>query len=106
MSGSAYRLIFGGYLELALASSVEDAPYALGGCQARAGGRSPRGLQFAVDGWLVAPVDAQGQYCRAMEITELPPTPLVLPAVGELVHIRTQQWALERWEGEDPLACQ
>jgi hypothetical protein len=37
-----------------------------------------------------------------MQITELPPTPLVLPAAGELVHIRTQQWALERWEGEDP----
>jgi len=36
-----------------------------------------------------------------MEITELPPTPLVLPAAGELVHIRTQQWALERREGED-----
>jgi len=36
-----------------------------------------------------------------MEITELPPTPLVLPAGGELVHIRTQQWALERWEGGD-----
>ena len=62
----------------------------------------PRGLQFAVDGCLVASVDAQGQYCRAMEITELPPTPLVLPAAGELVHIRTQEWALERWDGEDP----
>ena len=37
-----------------------------------------------------------------MEITELPATPLVLPAAGELVHIRTQQWALERWEEEDP----
>jgi hypothetical protein len=37
-----------------------------------------------------------------MEITELPPTPLVLPAAGELVHIRTQEWALERWDGEDP----
>ena len=37
-----------------------------------------------------------------MEITELPPTPVVLPATGELVHIRTQEWALERWEGEDP----
>ena len=36
-----------------------------------------------------------------MEITELAPTPLVLPAAGELVHIRTQLWALERWEGED-----
>jgi hypothetical protein len=36
-----------------------------------------------------------------MEIAELPPTPLVLPAAGELVHIRTQHWALERWEGED-----
>jgi len=36
-----------------------------------------------------------------MEITELPPTPLVLPAGGELVHIRTQEWAVERWEGED-----
>jgi hypothetical protein len=36
-----------------------------------------------------------------MEITKLAPTPLVLPA-GELVHIRTQEWALERWEGEDP----
>ena len=37
-----------------------------------------------------------------MEITELPPTPLVLPAAGELVHVRTQEWALERWDGEDP----
>jgi hypothetical protein len=37
-----------------------------------------------------------------MEITELPPTPVVLPAAGELVHIRTQGWALERWDGEDP----
>ena len=37
-----------------------------------------------------------------MEIAELPPTPLVLPAAGELVHIGTQGWALERWEGEDP----
>ena len=37
-----------------------------------------------------------------MEITELPPTPVVLPATGELVHIRTQEWALERWEGQDP----
>ena len=37
-----------------------------------------------------------------MEITELPPTPLVLPAGGELVHIRTQEWAVERWDGEDP----
>jgi hypothetical protein len=25
-----------------------------------------------------------------MEITELPPTPVVLPAAGELIHIRTQ----------------
>jgi len=37
-----------------------------------------------------------------MEITELPPTPLVLPAAGELVLIRTQEWALDRWDGEDP----
>jgi hypothetical protein len=37
-----------------------------------------------------------------MEITELPPTPLVLPVTGELVHMQTQEWALERWEGEDP----
>jgi hypothetical protein len=37
-----------------------------------------------------------------MEITELPPTPAVLPAAGRLVHIRTQKWALERWDGEDP----
>ncbi len=37
-----------------------------------------------------------------MEITELPPTPLVLPAAGKLVHIRTQEWAPERWDGEDP----
>ena len=37
-----------------------------------------------------------------MEITELPPTPVVLPATGELVHIRTQEWALERWQGQDP----
>jgi hypothetical protein len=37
-----------------------------------------------------------------MEITELPPTPVVLPATGGLVHIRTQEWALEQWEGEDP----
>ena len=31
-----------------------------------------------------------------MEITELPSTPLVLPAAGEQVHIRTQRWALEQ----------
>jgi hypothetical protein len=37
-----------------------------------------------------------------MEITDLPPTPLVLPAAGNIVHIPTQRWALERWEGEDP----
>ena len=37
-----------------------------------------------------------------MEITELPPTPLVLPAAGELIHIRTQNWALEGWDGQDP----
>jgi hypothetical protein len=37
-----------------------------------------------------------------MEITELPPTPAVLPAAGRLVHIRTQKWALEWWDGEDP----
>ncbi len=37
-----------------------------------------------------------------MEITELPPTPLVLPAAGTLVHIRTQEWAPERRDGEDP----
>jgi hypothetical protein len=37
-----------------------------------------------------------------MEITELPPTPAVLPAAGELVHIRTQKWTLEWWDGEDP----
>ncbi len=39
-----------------------------------------------------------------MEITELAPTPFVLPTAGDLVHIRTQRWALERWEGEDPPA--
>ena len=59
-------------------------------------------FQLAVDGLLVASVDVQGQYCRAMEITELPPTPLILPAAGELVYVRTQEWALERWDGEDP----
>jgi hypothetical protein len=37
-----------------------------------------------------------------MEITELAPTPVVLPMAGELVHIRTQQWVLEQWEGQDP----
>jgi len=37
-----------------------------------------------------------------MEITELPPTPFVLPAAGDLVHVRTQRWALEWWEGDDP----
>ena len=36
-----------------------------------------------------------------MEITERPPTLLLLPTAGELVHIRTQEWALERWDGED-----
>lgn len=36
-----------------------------------------------------------------MEIAELPSTPLVLPA-GQAVQIRTQRWALEPWEGEDP----
>ena len=37
-----------------------------------------------------------------MEITELPPTPFVLPTAGDLVQIRTQRWALERWDGDDP----
>ena len=37
-----------------------------------------------------------------MEITELPPTPLVLPAGGELVHIRTQEWAVEPVGGRRP----
>jgi hypothetical protein len=37
-----------------------------------------------------------------MEITELTPTPFVLPTAGDLVHIRTQRWALERWKGDDP----
>ena len=37
-----------------------------------------------------------------MEIAELAPTPLVLPGTGQLVHVRTQEWALERWDGEDP----
>ena len=37
-----------------------------------------------------------------MEITELPPTPLVLTASGDVVSVRTQRWALERWDGEDP----
>jgi hypothetical protein len=46
-------------------------------------------------------LELEGQYGGAMEITELPPTPLVLPAAGELVHLRTQEWALERWDGED-----
>jgi len=36
-----------------------------------------------------------------MEVTELPPTPFVLPTAGDLVHVRTQQWTLERWEGDD-----
>jgi hypothetical protein len=44
----------------------------------------------------------EASMAHAMEITELPPTPLVLPVAGELVHMRTQEWALERWEGEDP----
>jgi hypothetical protein len=44
----------------------------------------------------------EASMARAMEITELPPTPLILPVAGELVHMRTQEWALERWEGEDP----
>jgi hypothetical protein len=43
----------------------------------------------------------QGQYGGAMEITELPPTPFVLPMAGDLVHIRTQRWVLEPWEGDD-----
>lgn len=43
----------------------------------------------------------KGQYGGAMEITERPPTPLLLPTAGELVHIQTQEWALERWDGED-----
>ena len=61
--------------------------------------RMPRGDTAS---WLRVPGCAEGQYYRAMEITELPPPPVVLPATGELVHIRTQEWALERWEGQDP----
>jgi hypothetical protein len=36
-----------------------------------------------------------------MQITECPATQLVLPG-GAIVHIATQRWALEQWEGEDP----
>ena len=50
---------------------------------------------------MVAPFSVQGQYGGAMEIAELPPTPLLLPA-GQAVQIRTQRWVLEPWEGEDP----
>jgi hypothetical protein len=38
-----------------------------------------------------------------MEITERPPTRFDLPGREEPVYIATQQWALEPWEGEDPL---
>jgi hypothetical protein len=66
--------------------------------------RLTAGLRKRLDlrGHPVAPVGAQGQYGGAMEISELPSTPVVLPATGRLVHIRTQKWALERWEGDDP----
>jgi hypothetical protein len=37
-----------------------------------------------------------------MEITELLPTRLDLPGGDKPVHIATQRWALEPWEGEDP----
>ena len=37
-----------------------------------------------------------------LQIKELPPTQLDLPGGGP-VHIATQRWALEPWEGEDPL---
>jgi hypothetical protein len=33
-----------------------------------------------------------------MQITERPPTPVALPS-GQTVHIATQRWALERWDG-------
>jgi len=37
-----------------------------------------------------------------MLIAERPPTPVALPG-GDTVHIATQRWALERWDGEpDP----
>jgi hypothetical protein len=36
-----------------------------------------------------------------MEITDLPPALMVLPVTGELVRVRTQRWALERWVGDD-----
>ena len=41
-----------------------------------------RGLRFAVDGCLVALTGTQGKDGGAMEITELPPTPAVLPTMG------------------------
>jgi len=63
---------------------------------------APGARQFAVDERLVALLGARGQDGDAMEITELPLTPLVLPSAGELVLVRTQEWALERWDGEDP----
>jgi hypothetical protein len=37
-----------------------------------------------------------------MEIIERPPTWFDLPGREEPVHIATQRWALEPWEGEDP----
>lgn len=50
----------------------------------------------------LASLSTPGHDGDAMEIIDLPPTPLVLPASGDLVRIRTQRWALERWNGEDP----
>jgi hypothetical protein len=50
--------------------------------------------------WLLASFSVQGQYCGAMEISELPLTLFVLPTAGDLVQIRIQRWALEWWDGE------
>ena len=44
---------------------------------------------------------AVGQDGGAVEVTELVPTPLVLPTSGDLVRIPTQRWALEQWNGDD-----
>jgi len=50
-------------------------------------------------GRLRASFSASGQYRGSMEVTELAPAAFVLPTAGDLVHVRTQRWALERWEG-------
>lgn len=52
---------------------------------------------------LLVPLSVPEPGLLPMRITELPPTRFNLPERANPVYIATQRWALEPWEGEDPL---